>query len=136
MTMDGRRRVRDRPALVALLLGTAGVGYRLSGFDLPPMMFDREEIEALVLGARVVEGWGDARLAAAAGQAIAKIEAALPPSHGRLIEETRLYVPIHGEKPVEHLPLGELRQAIHQRRKVHLDYRDEKGAASTRVDAR
>jgi predicted DNA-binding transcriptional regulator YafY len=127
------RDVADLSSSGVPIQGEAGVGYRLSGFDLPPMMFDREEIEALVLGARVVEGWGDARLAAAAGQAIAKIEAALPPSHSRLIEETRLYVPIHGEKPVEHLPLGELRQAIHQRRKVHLDYRDEKGAPSARV---
>lgn len=127
------RDVADLSASGVPIQGEAGVGYRLSGFDLPPMMFDREEIEALVLGARVVEGWGDKRLAAAAREAIAKIEAALPSAQGRLIEETRLYVPIHGERPVEHLPLGELRQAIHQRRKTFLVYRDEKGAASERV---
>lgn len=126
------RDVADLSASGVPIQGEAGVGYRLSGFDLPPLMFDREEIEALVLGARVVEGWGDKRLAAAAREAIAKIEAALPPSHGRLIEESRLYVPIHGERPVEHLPLGELRQAIHQRRKVFVRYRDEKGNASER----
>lgn len=127
------RDVADLSSSGVPIQGEAGVGYRLSGFDLPPLMFDREEIEALVLGARVVEGWGDKRLAAAAREAIAKIEAALPASHSRLIEETRLYVPIHGERPVEHLPLGELRQAIHQRRKVFLFYRDEGGAASERL---
>ena len=127
------RDVADLSSSGVPIQGEAGVGYRLSGFDLPPLMFEREEIEALVLGARVVEGWGDKNLAAKAREAIAKIEAALPPSHGRLIEETRLYVPIHGERPVEHLPLGELRQAIHQRRKTHLRYRDEKGADSERL---
>jgi len=126
------RDVADLSSSGVPIQGEAGVGYRLVGFDLPPLMFDREEIEALVLGARVVEGWGDARLAAAARQAIAKIEAALPPSHGRLIEETRLYVPIHGERPVEQLPLGEMRQAIHQRRKTFFPYCDEKGNASER----
>lgn len=126
------RDVADLSSSGVPIQGEAGVGYRLSGFDLPPLMFDREEIEALVLGARVVEGWGDARLAAAARAAVAKIEAALPPSHGRLIEETRLYVPIHGERPVEHLPLSELRQAIHQRRCTFLVYRDEKGQLSER----
>lgn len=126
------RDVADLSSSGVPIQGEAGVGYRLSGFDLPPLMFDREEIEALVLGARVVEGWGDSRLAAAAREAVAKIEAALPPSHGRLIEETRLYVPIHGERPVEHLPLGELRQAIHQRRRTFLAYRNEKGQLSER----
>ena len=35
--------------------GEAGVGYVLkAGFDLPPLMFKEQEIEALVLGARIV----------------------------------------------------------------------------------
>ena len=35
--------------------GEAGVGYRLGkDFDLPPLMFNKEEIHALVLGARMV----------------------------------------------------------------------------------
>jgi len=39
--------------------GEAGVGYLLrSGFDIPPLMFTREEIEALVAGARMVSTWG------------------------------------------------------------------------------
>ena len=44
--------------------GEAGVGYVLkAGFDLPPLMFSEQEIEALVLGARIVESWADAELA-------------------------------------------------------------------------
>lgn len=115
------------------ITGEAGVGYRLQGFDLPPLMFDREEIEALVFGARVVEGWGDEGLARAAGEALAKIEAALPRAKAALVEETRLYAPIHGEKPGERLPLGALRGAVAERRKVTLCYRDERGTASERT---
>jgi predicted DNA-binding transcriptional regulator YafY len=44
--------------------GEAGVGYRLgAGFDLPPIMFTVEEVEALVAGARIVEAWGGPALA-------------------------------------------------------------------------
>src|SRR5882672_3345598 len=59
--------------------GEAGVGYILkAGFDLPPLMFSEQEIEALVLGARIVESWADAELATAASNVIAKIEAVIP----------------------------------------------------------
>ena len=52
--------------------GEAGVGYVLErGFDLPPLMFTEDELEALVLGVRVVESWGDATLANAARLAYA-----------------------------------------------------------------
>src|SRR5690242_8621634 len=60
--------------------GEAGVGYRLprGAFDLPPLMFTEDEIEALVLGARVAKGWGDVALARAAEDVLSKIEAVLP----------------------------------------------------------
>ncbi len=58
--------------------GEAGVGYILRGFDVPPLMFTREEIEALVVGARMVEAWTTEQLSAAARHALQKIEAALP----------------------------------------------------------
>ena len=69
------RDIADLQASGIPIAGEAGVGYQLRGFDLPPLMFDREEVEAMVLGARVVEAWGDGELAGAASSAIAKIEA-------------------------------------------------------------
>src|SRR3546814_2185090 len=73
---------RDIQALVALgapIEGAAGVGYMLRpGFFLPPLMFTAEELEALVLGARWVEGRQDGSLSRAAGLALAKIAAASP----------------------------------------------------------
>lgn len=38
--------------------GEAGVGYQLQpGSSVPPLMFTEEEIEALLLGVRMVQGW-------------------------------------------------------------------------------
>src|ERR1700754_1091387 len=61
--------------------GEAGVGYVLEkGFDLPPLMLTPDELEAAVLGAQWVAGHGDAGLARAAQDLIAKIAAAVPES--------------------------------------------------------
>ena len=49
------RDVRDLMLSGVPIEGEAGVGYILRrGFDLPPLMFTEPEIEAMVLGARVV----------------------------------------------------------------------------------
>src|SRR5690606_5539684 len=73
------RDIQDLAASGVPVEGEAGVGYILrSGFDLPPLMFTRTEVEALVLGARIVRSWADAELAEAAGDVLAKVEAVLP----------------------------------------------------------
>ena len=54
--------------------GEAGIGYIMrSGFDLPPLMFTRDEIVALVTGARMVRAWGGTAMIAAAEEALVKI---------------------------------------------------------------
>src|SRR5207237_9953504 len=53
------RDVADLAASGVPIDGEAGVGYRIRvGFDLPPLMFTFDEIDALVIGARFVESWG------------------------------------------------------------------------------
>lgn len=53
------RDVQDLQLSGVPITGEAGVGYTLRrDFDIPPLMFDREEIAALVLGARMVQAWG------------------------------------------------------------------------------
>ena len=127
------RDVADLSASGVPIAGEAGVGYRLAGFELPPLMFDRDEVEALVLGARVTEAWGDGALAGAARSALAKIEAVLPRGRERLVEETRLYAPTHGEPAAEKLPLSDLRAAVRDRRRVRLVYRDVEARESERT---
>ena len=61
------RDIRDLSLTGTPIEGEAGVGYRLrGGFELPPLMFELEEIEALTLGARMVEAWSSPQLGAAA----------------------------------------------------------------------
>ncbi|KAB2960360.1 MAG: WYL domain-containing protein, partial [Thermoanaerobaculia bacterium] len=68
-----------------------------------------------------------------ARSALAKIEAVLPRGRERLVEETRLYVPTWGEPPGQRIPLGELRRAIRDRRKLRVAYVDEKGNETERT---
>ena len=68
------RDIRDLMASGVPIDGAAGVGYVLRrGFDLPPLMFTREEIEALVVGARLVMSWTDGKLARAAEKELAAL---------------------------------------------------------------
>src|SRR5204862_174333 len=88
------RDVRDLSLSGVPIEGEAGVGYALRrDFDLPPLMFDYEEIEALTAGARMVQAWSSPKLARAAQAALDKIAAALPTEKRIAMERTRLYAP-------------------------------------------
>jgi predicted DNA-binding transcriptional regulator YafY len=114
--------------------GEAGVGYLLRpGFDLPPLMFTSAEVQALILGMRVVSSWGDAGLAKAATAALERVEAALPEKLRSNFDSTHLYAPGFHVRPEVLERLGELRQAVDTRHKVFLCYRDTEGATTERT---
>jgi predicted DNA-binding transcriptional regulator YafY len=114
--------------------GEAGVGYVLGeGYDLPPMMFTTDELEAVMLGLRWVERRGDVDLARAAQDTVAKIGAMIPERLRPLLYDAALLVPPKYDQAVERVDVAKLRAAIRDGRKVHLAYRDESHAASTRV---
>jgi predicted DNA-binding transcriptional regulator YafY len=119
------RDVRDLISSGVPIEGEAGVGYVLkAGFDLPPLMFKEQEIEALVLGARIVESWADAELAAAATDAIAKIEAVIPDQLKVYMANTALMAPCaHYMAPIS-FDLAELRRAVRSRLKIRFRYTD------------
>src|SRR3546814_1606351 len=74
--------------------GSAGVGYLLRpGFHMPPLMFDADEVEALVLGLRIVQSWTDETMAVAAGRAIDRVRAAVPADLDRRIGDLALFAP-------------------------------------------
>jgi predicted DNA-binding transcriptional regulator YafY len=114
--------------------GEAGVGYVLkAGFDMPPLMFKEQEIEALVLGARIVESLADAELAAAASDVIAKIEAVIPDRLRGYMANTALLAPAqHFMEPIK-FDLAQLRRALRARLKVHFAYTDILGQPSERT---
>ena len=114
--------------------GEAGVGYILrSGFDLPPLMFTIDEIEAIVLGSKIVGSWGDPELAKAAGAVLEKVEAILPADKRRALDETALIAPKnHFQAPVT-IDIVALRHAIRGRRKITFAYVNEDGRGSERT---
>ena len=88
------RDVRDLQLAGQPIEGEAGVGYVLRrDFDLPPLMFTPDEITALVLGARLVKAWGGTEMVAAAGAALARIEAVLPAELAARLDAIALYSP-------------------------------------------
>ena len=128
------RDVRDLSLSGVPVEGEAGVGYRLShGFDLPPIMFSMDEVEALAAGARMVDAWGGPALAGPARTAISKIALALPKSRREEVERTRLFAPGFHVPPGATANLETVRQAILQRRKLHVNYRDAAQRASERT---
>jgi predicted DNA-binding transcriptional regulator YafY len=129
------RDVQDLQLSGVPILGEAGVGYTLRrDYDLPPLMFNPREITALVLGSRMVATWGDADLAAAANDALRKIEAVLTAGLRDRIDGVRLYVPSVALSSVSSTreALEQLRAAIEGARIIQVCYRDEKGQTTER----
>jgi predicted DNA-binding transcriptional regulator YafY len=126
------RDIRELIASGVPVEGEAGVGYRLKGFDLPPLMFTREEVEALVLGARIVQSWTDPELARAAAEAIAKIEAVLPGDRSHLVRGTLLFAPAEHFRVEISVDLAVLRQAVRECRRLRFWYTNAAGVASER----
>src|SRR5207253_1901258 len=114
--------------------GEPGLGYVLRpGFTLPPLMFSAEEIEALVLGANWVAVRGDARLAAAAGNAVAKIRAVLPGDLRDSVDATTMTVPDWPAGAPPLIDVSLLRVAIRKEHKIAIAYRALNGAATRRT---
>jgi len=112
--------------------GEAGVGYRLRyRLDVPPLLFDPAELEALLVGSRMVQAWGDKDLAQAATAALAKIHNVLPELLRREAQQAQFFIPsLSGDRPHH---LTELRRAVRKRRIVHMAYAREDGTASERT---
>jgi len=116
------------------IVGEAGVGYCLqAGSGIPPLMFNKEELEALVLGIRLVKSWGDDELAQAAESAKDKIKAVLPDRVQQVHERkrTKFLVPDHHRR--SRVKFSEsIRLAIERSQVMQIDYQDEVGKPSKR----
>ena len=114
--------------------GEPGMGYVLKpGFMLPPLMFSEEEIEALVLGSRWVADRGDAQLAEAALNVLAKVGAVLPADLRNELEGSTLLIGPATPPAAGDAELPRIRRAIRTQRKVEIRYRDLKGEETTRT---
>jgi predicted DNA-binding transcriptional regulator YafY len=127
---------RDIVDLVASgtpIQGAPGIGYSLrAGYQLPPLMFEREELEALALGAAWVSGYGDPALRAAAERVLAKVDSVLP---ARLRPELRaegMEVLDFSFSDAARACLASARGAIRDRRVLDARYIDESGRETRR----
>jgi predicted DNA-binding transcriptional regulator YafY len=128
------RDIRDLMASGTPIDGEAGVGYRLAReYDLPPLMFDGEELEALVLGARMAAAFGDESLIRPARSALSKVEAALPQALRSRLSRPPLFAPRTAAARSDSAALLAVRQAMGERKKLRLRYQNEKGEDSDRV---
>jgi predicted DNA-binding transcriptional regulator YafY len=115
--------------------GEAGVGYVLkAGYDLPPLMFNSDELEAIVLGARMVIERGDPDLGRAAADVLGKVRSVVPKTLADELWRADLLVPHPLESGVDFgawLPV--IRRAIRDGRKLAITYRDARSEASSRT---
>jgi len=113
--------------------GEAGVGYLLrKGADIPPLMFNADELEALVVGTRFVRAFGGERLTQSAQAALLKIEAVLPPELRSRTRRSRIFAPPRRDRIEASGVIDRLHAAIAAHHVLHLDYRDESGHATAR----
>jgi predicted DNA-binding transcriptional regulator YafY len=113
--------------------GEAGVGYRMrAGFELPPLMFTRDEAQALVAAVRLAQPRLDPGLAAQAELALSKVLSVLPAESRAAAESLAVYAPPVGPDDATLRRLEVLRGAAQARQVLQIDYLDLQGARSRR----
>jgi predicted DNA-binding transcriptional regulator YafY len=114
--------------------GAPGIGYVLrKSFDLPPLNFTIDEIEAIAVGARMVHRLKDPKLQAAAQSVLAKVTVAVPERLRPHIADAPIYVSPGMTAEAQGADLAEVRAAIRDSRKLYIAYADEQGRRTNRT---
>jgi len=128
---------RDIAALQAMRVpieGEAGIGYVMrAGFDLPPLMFTTEEVEAIVVGLALPRRTGDLGLQSAADGVCSKIAEVLPDDRDRDLADWPLYVSGWGAGAPRRVDLRVPRGAIREEEKLRITYEDSESRRTRRV---
>lgn len=113
--------------------GEAGIGYIMrSGFDLPPLMFTRDEIVALVTGARMVKAWGGTAMIQSAEEALIKIEAVLPEGERNRVGDTKIFAPRLGLAGQARELIDRCETAVEDKEIITIVYEDGQGSSTNR----
>lgn len=119
--------------LGAVIDGEAGFGYTLiEDAALPPLGFEDDELEALVLGLRDVTIIGDPALAKAATSALAKITARVPPRQAHRLQHAILDARRFFRPDPPRIDVAALRAATWAEDTIAFSYTDGQGARTTR----
>jgi predicted DNA-binding transcriptional regulator YafY len=128
---------RDIAALQAMRVpieGEAGIGYLMRpGFDLPPLMFTAEEVEAISVGLALLGRTGDRGLVKAAQQAGQKIASILPQASRSGFEGSHLRTSTWHAMPECRIDPAILREAIRAEAKLAIHYEDGTGRCTERI---
>jgi len=128
------RDISDLQASGVPIEGEAGIGYALRrGFDLPPLMFTRDELAALSFGAEIVKSWADPQLANAAESILSKVSVVLPESEKLTLQNQRLFSPMGRLNPTVANHLAQCRLASDTMNKIQFSYSREDGVQSDRI---
>lgn len=106
--------------------GNAGEGYFIvEGYHLPPVVFNKQEAAALLLGAKFIEQHTDAQTAQTFDAAMYKVKAVLRYADKEFLDnlESRISIrpnPRAGQFPDSHI--AELQTAVATHRVIHISY--------------
>jgi len=117
------RDIGDLQASGVPIDGAAGAGYLLRpGYHLPPLMFLPAEIEALIVGARMVKAWAGHEQSAAAAEALVKIGAVVPSERMLSAERVPIFAMGFGMGEGERRNIDLFAKAIDERRRTRFAY--------------
>lgn len=128
------RDIDELRGLGAVIDGEAGFGFTLiEDATLPPLGFEDDELEALVLGLRDVAAIADPALAKAASSALVKIQARVPPKQAHRLQHAVLDARRYRQRLEPRIDVAALRQAAWDEVSVRFAYHDANGAATERA---
>lgn len=114
--------------------GEPGLGYFLrKGFDLPPLMFTMEEVEAITVGTNLVHRIRDPKLQEAAESVLNKLQHTVPKELRSYLVSPRFYVSEGDTVRPDGIELLAVRNAIRACRKINITYIDEQQRRSRRT---
>lgn len=128
------RDVDELRGLGAVIDGEAGFGFTLiEDATLPPLGFEDDELEALVLGLRDVAVIADPALAKAATSALTKIQARVPPKQAHRLKHAVLDAQRYWRPDPPRIDAAILRQAAWDEVSVRFAYEDANGEQTERA---
>lgn len=123
--------LRDQGAEIS---GEAGVGYQLkTGLLLPPLTFDENELEALILGLRWVKSHADSELKSSARRAINKINSVVARNAKKILDQNTLFAPATHYYDINDNVSKDLRLSLRKECKAKMTYLDGQNQSTERI---
>ena len=113
----------------------AGVGYFLTDYHLPPVMFTSAEASALLLGSKLIDKWADASVRTEFESALFKIKSVLKRSDQEHLNDLDAHIAVASPRqrePYSDGLLTHIQQAIAQNHVLELQYHSQYNDAETK----